>query len=79
MRNASTILLLVILLGLLAAAGWYAYAGLPAAGEQLRSDYYIALGLGAIAAVTVGAGLMALLFYGSRPRLRRGSRFRKDR
>lgn len=57
-------------LGLLAAAGWYAYAGLPAAGEQLRSDYYIALGLGAIAAVTV---LMALLFYSSRPRLRRGS------
>jgi hypothetical protein len=38
MRAAPTILLLVVVLGLLDGAGWYAYVGLPASGEQLPAD-----------------------------------------
>jgi len=66
MRAGPTILILTVLLCLLAGAGWYAYVGLPASGEQLPSDYYLSLAIGAIAAVVVGVGLMALVFYSSR-------------
>jgi hypothetical protein len=38
MRAGPTILMLVVLLGLLGGAAWYAYIGLPPSGEQLPAD-----------------------------------------
>jgi hypothetical protein len=64
--RAGTLVAFAVLFALLAAAGWYAFAGLPAAGEEVPSDYYIALIAGALSAVLVGVALMTLVFYSSR-------------
>jgi hypothetical protein len=66
MRGSGTILIITVLLGLLAAVGWFAWAGLAGPGEPMPSEGYVALALGALTAVLVGIGLMALLFYSSR-------------
>jgi heme/copper-type cytochrome/quinol oxidase subunit 1 len=66
MRAGGTILIITVLLGLLAAVGWYAYAGLTGPGEPMPSNYYVALVMGGLAAVLTGMGLMALVFYSSR-------------
>jgi hypothetical protein len=72
-------LLLVILLGLLGGAAWYAYVGLPESGEHLPADYYVSLILGTVAAILVGVGLMALVFYSSRRGYDEPPHFREDR
>lgn len=64
---------------LLGGAGWYAYVGLPASGEQLPADYYISLIMGAIATILVGVGLMTLVFYSSRRGYDDPPHLRKDR
>lgn len=78
MRPA-TLIAFAILFGLLAAAGFYAWSGLPASGEYLPSDYYIALIIGALCAVLVGVALMALAFYSSRKGYDDPPRYRNDR
>jgi hypothetical protein len=60
MRTGGTILAVAVLLGLLAAVGWYAYAGLTGPGEPMPSDNYIALVIGGLAVALVGMALMAL-------------------
>ena len=65
MRSISTILVMTILLGLLAAVGWFAWAGIAAPGEPMPSERYVALVLGAFTAALVGLGLMTLVFYSS--------------
>jgi hypothetical protein len=78
--RAGSFILLTTLLALLAGAGWLAYARLPAAGEDMPPDYFVALIAGAAVAVSIGVGLMALSFYSSRrgydepPRFRRTDR-----
>ena len=64
-RAGGTILAMIVLLGLLAAVGWYAYAGLASPGDPMPTDFYVALLIGALAAVLIGMGLMALVFYSS--------------
>ncbi len=64
--RATTALILALLLGLLGAVGWFAYAGLTAEGDPMPEQGYVALVTGALFAVAVGVGLMALLFYSSR-------------
>jgi hypothetical protein len=53
MRTAGTVAMITILLVLLIGAGLFAYAGLPESGEQLPSDYYTSMALGAVAAIVV--------------------------
>ena len=43
MRSVGTILVITILLGLLAAVGWFAFAGITAPGEPMPSAGYVAL------------------------------------
>jgi ABC-type transporter Mla subunit MlaD len=62
MRAGGTILVTTVLLSLLAAVGWFAYAGLPGPGEPRPPDYYVALVMGGLAAVLVGMRLMGLGF-----------------
>jgi flagellar basal body-associated protein FliL len=58
---------IVILVGLLAAALWYAvYAWGQMSGVGVSPLGWVFLVLGVITTVGVGAGLMALLFYSSR-------------
>jgi hypothetical protein len=76
--RAGTLIVFAVLFALLAAAGWYAFAGLPASGEDLPDDYYIALIAGALSAVLVGVALMALLFYSSRRGYDEPPRFHRD-
>jgi hypothetical protein len=79
MRTARTIAILAILMVLLIGAGLFAYAGLPEAGEQLPSDYYTSLVVGALAAILVGVGLMSLVFYSSRRGYDEPPRLQDDR
>jgi cation transporter-like permease len=76
--RAGTLIAFVVLFALLAAAGWYAFAGLPASGEELPRDYYIALIAGALSAVLVGVALMALVFYSSRRGYDEPPQFQRD-
>jgi hypothetical protein len=71
--------MMTILLVLLIGAGLFAYAGLPESGEQLPSDYYTSMALGAVAAILVGVGLMGLVFYSSRRGYDEPPRLRDDR
>jgi uncharacterized membrane protein YidH (DUF202 family) len=64
--HKGTIVLTAALLALLGAAGWYAYQGLIVPGDPMPRDGYIALTIGAVLSIIVGAGLMALLFVSSR-------------
>jgi hypothetical protein len=63
-----TIVTLVILVGLLLLAivfmviGW----GAPEGGEPMSTGGWIAMVLGIVATLALGAGLMALMFYSSR-------------
>jgi hypothetical protein len=66
MRSVGTFLVIAVLLGLLAAVGWFAFTGITAPGEPMPSEGYVALALGALIAVLVGIGLMTLVFYSSR-------------
>jgi hypothetical protein len=59
-------LLIILLLAILAAVGYFAYAGLTLPGAPMPAGGYLALALGAVFAVIIGVGLMALLFYSSR-------------
>jgi len=55
------------LVGLLAAALWYAAsAWIALAGPPMPAVGYLAMGAGIFFSVTIGCGLMALLFYSSR-------------
>ena len=59
-------LLLIVLLGLLVAVGYFAYSALTAEGNPIPTEGYVALALGAGFSVIVGIGLMMLLFLSSR-------------
>jgi hypothetical protein len=60
------ILLLMLLLGMLAAVGYFAYSAMTVDGDPIPTEGYVALALGAGFSVAVGVGLMALLFVSSR-------------
>lgn len=60
------LLLLIILLGLLVAVGYFAYSAMSVGGDPIPTEGYVALALGAAFAVVVGVGLMMLLFLSSR-------------
>jgi hypothetical protein len=78
-RSAGATIATIILLGLLAAVGWFARAGLTGPDESMPSGWYVALILGALCAALVGIGLMTLLFYSSRRGYDEPPRFRQDR
>jgi len=59
-------LLLIILLGMLVAVGYFAYSAISVSGEPMPTEGYVALALGAGFTVVVGIGLMMLLFLSSR-------------
>jgi hypothetical protein len=62
-----TIAVVVPLLALLAAAGWYvAQAWISVDGPPMPTSGYVAMILGVVFSLVVGCGLMALLFYSSR-------------
>jgi hypothetical protein len=60
--------LLLLLLGLLLAASLYYAHGLWFAldAPDMPATLYVAMGLGIVFSIAVGAGLMALMFYSSR-------------
>ena len=61
------ILALITLLGLLAASLWYAVGSWTALdAPDMPTELYVAMVLGVLFSVVVGAGLMALVFYSSR-------------
>ncbi|MCK1395355.1 hypothetical protein [Bradyrhizobium sp. 1] len=59
-------LLVILLLGMLAAVGYFAYSAMSVEGEPLPTEGYVALALGAGFSIVVGIGLMMLLFFSSR-------------
>ncbi len=59
-------LLIILLLAMLAAAGYFAYSAMAVEGDPIPAEGYVALALGAGFSVIVGIGLMALLFFSSR-------------
>lgn len=59
-------LLVIILLGMLVAAGYFAYSAMTIEGEPIPTEGYVALALGSGFAIVVGIGLMMLLFFSSR-------------
>jgi hypothetical protein len=62
-----TIALVVPLLAILVAAGWYAAsAWVSVEGPPMPAVGYLAMALGIVFSLVVGCGLMALLFYSSR-------------
>ena len=62
-----TVVLVVALLGLLAAAGWYAArAWMSVEGPPMPATGYVAMTLGVVLSLLVGFMLMGLLFYSSR-------------
>jgi hypothetical protein len=61
------IALIVPLLAILTAAGWYAAsAWISVSGPPMPVTGYIAMTLGVLFSLIVGCGLMALLFYSNR-------------
>ena len=77
MRTGS-IALLIVLVALLGAAGWYAYEGLATGGGAMPMEGYVALIAGAGFAIVIGSGLMVLLFYSSRRGYDEPPRYTKD-
>jgi hypothetical protein len=66
-RILATLALVVPLLAILVAAGWYAAsAWVSVEGPPMPGVGYLAMALGIIFSLLVGCGLMALLFYSSR-------------
>lgn len=65
-----TLLLLAVLGAILAGSIWFAWVGwwgVEAVAETPISTHgYVAMALGIVLSVVVGAGLMALLFYSAR-------------
>lgn len=59
-------LLVIVLLGMLTAVGYFAYSAFSVEGEPIPTEGYVALALGAGFSVVVGIGLMMLLFFSSR-------------
>lgn len=59
-------LLVIFLLGMLAAVGYFAYSAMTVEGEPIPTEGYVALALGAAFSVVVGIGQMVLLFFSSR-------------
>lgn len=67
LNRAGTIVLILMLIAILAAAGWYAAsAWVSVSGPPMPATGYIAMTLGVVFSLVVGCGLMALLFYSSR-------------
>ena len=65
--SPAAIVTLVILLGLLVWAAWYAMGAWNAmAGVHMSGMGWFFMALGVIVTFVVGAGLMALVFYSSR-------------
>jgi hypothetical protein len=59
--------LIAVLLALLAAAGWLAFAGWTLEDDvAMPASGYVAMALGVVFSLVVGIGLMALVFYSSR-------------
>lgn len=79
MRFVGPLLLAIVLLGLLAAVAWFAWAGIAGPGQPMPTEGYVALVFGAFAAVLVGVGLMTLLFYSSRRGYDEPPHLREDR
>jgi hypothetical protein len=62
-----TVAIVVVLLVILAAAGWYASnAWTSIEGPPMPTTGYVAMALGVVFSLIIGCGLMALLFYSSR-------------
>ena len=59
-------LLLIVLLGMLGAVGYFAYSAMAIGGDPIPTGGYVTLALGAGFSVVVGIGLMMLLFLSSR-------------
>ncbi|SDI31086.1 hypothetical protein SAMN05216338_102066 [Bradyrhizobium sp. Rc2d] len=59
-------LLVIFLLGMLAAVGYFAYSAMAIEGDPIPAEGYWALALGAGFSLIVGVGLMVLLFFSSR-------------
>ncbi|OAF09346.1 MULTISPECIES: hypothetical protein [Bradyrhizobium] len=59
-------LLVILLLGMLAAVGYFGYSAMTIEGDPIPTEGYVALALGAGFSVVVGIGLMVLLFFSSR-------------
>jgi len=67
LRNLGTIVLVVTLIAIMAAALWFAAsAWISVAGPPMPAVGYVAMILGIVISLIVGCGLMALLFYSSR-------------
>ena len=65
--SPAAVITIVILLGLLAWAAWYAMGAWNAmAGVHMSPMGWFFMALGVIVTFVVGAGLMALVFYSSR-------------
>ena len=65
--SSGALFAIVVLLGLLAWAGWYAIGAWNAmAGVTMSPAGWIFMVLGVVVTFVVGAGLMALVFYSSR-------------
>jgi hypothetical protein len=66
-RGFGAAALIVVLLVILGAAGWYAaQAWIAVSGPAMPTSGYVAMALGVVFSLIVGCGLMALLFYSSR-------------
>lgn len=59
-------LLIIVLMGMLVAAGYFAYSAMTVEGEPIPTEGYVPLALGAGFSIIVGVGLMMLLFFSSR-------------
>jgi len=67
LNSLGKVALVVTLLGILAAAGWFAAdAWLTVSGPPMPATGYVAMTLGIVFSLVIGCGLMALLFYSSR-------------
>ncbi len=66
-RILGILALIVPLLAILVAAGWFAAsAWVSIQGPPMPASGYLAMALGVVFSLIVGCGLMALLFYSSR-------------
>lgn len=61
-----TVVLLIVLVALLVGAAIFAYEGFVLESGPLPTQFYVAMVLGGVFTIAVGAGLMALVFYSSR-------------
>jgi len=67
LNSLGKIVLVLTLIAILAASGWYAAsAWVSVSGPSMPTTGYIAMTLGAVFSLIVGCGLMALLFYSNR-------------